>query len=526
MQTVLTEQEKSALRERAYADPVFFCKYFLQHLFKSEIPWFHRGILAILTRKCAFLERYGQLEKIISNFVYEQDDEIRPVFFYSNGKLCMSLGKYTELIIPRGFSKTTIAGIAVPLYEVLFQDHKFIVYVSESASHAEMQLDNVKRELESNEAIGLVFGVLRPDRGDGQKWRADFIETTTGIALAARGRGAQVRGLNHRGQRPTKIIVDDVEDKESVSTELQRLKTRTWAYGDLMPALPEADNSGTIVALGTVLHREALLLTWAKDPLWTVVRFGAYDREGDLLWPYLMDEKKLESKKASFARAGQLSTFYLEYHNEPRDPENAPFKEGWVTYAQPPADVPKFFSLYCDPAISKNRLADHSVIAVNAILAHGEIFTYESWGGLGLSPRDLVNKYFHFYEQYSRIGPCVCGIESTAYQAALVHLMQEEMARKGVWFEIAGVQHKTRKEDRILGILVPRYANGYIRHTRAFPELETQMLDFRRGADQKDDYVDAQAGSIGLLDPYAIVASPEYNGKLKDLEEITDDWRY
>lgn len=517
----LSPDEKSAIMERAYSDPVFFCRHFLGHLFKQEIPWFHRGIMAILTRKCQFLERYGELEKIIRNFVHEVDGELRQVFFYKDGRLTMAIGKYTELIIPRGFSKTTIAGIAMPLYQVVFQEHKFLVYVSESSTHAEMQLDNVKREIESNELIGLVFGELRPERQEGQKWRADFIETRSGIALAARGRGSQVRGLNHRGQRPTLIIVDDVEDKESVSTEAQRAKCRTWAYGDLMPALPEAENTGTIVALGTVLHKEALLQTWAKDPLWTVVKFGAYDKDGALLWPYMMDEKKLESKKGSFARAGQLSTFYLEYHNEPRDPENAPFKESFITYASPAPTFSRFFGIYCDPAISKNRTADHSVIAVNSMIENGHIFTQESWGNVGLSPREVVDKYFEFAATYMAVGPCMFGVESNAYQAALIHIMQEEMARKNIWFEIMPVHHKARKEDRIIGVLVPRYANGYIQHTRCFPELETQMLDYRRGVDQKDDYLDAQAGSISLLDPYALAASPAYQNKLPKM----DEWR-
>lgn len=517
----LTPAEKDAILLRACEDPVFFCRHFFGHLFKTEIPWFHRGILAVLTKKCAFLERYGEVAKIMRNFVYERNGENYPIFFYKDGKICMHLDKFAELIIPRGYSKTTIAGIAVPTYHVLFNEHKFLVYVSESSTHAEMQLDNVKRELEGNEQIKLIFGNLRPDRQDGQKWRADFIETNTGIALAARGRGAQIRGLNHRGQRPTLIIVDDVEDKESVSTEAQRLKTRTWAYGDLMPALPEAEGNGTIVALGTILNREALLLTWAKDPQWTVVRFGAFDKDGELLWPYMMDEKKLAAKKSSYAQAGQLSTFYLEYHNEPRDPETAPFKDGWIVYAVPEVDVPRYFSIYCDPAISSKRTADHAVIAVNAMVPNGQIYTHESWGGLGLAPRMLVDKFFEFGKQYSMIGPCLFGVESNAYQAALIHLIVEEMARHNFYFEVTAVNHKTKKEDRILGILTPRYASGYIKHIRSFPELETQMMDFRRGVEQKDDYLDAQAGSIALLDPYANVASPQYTNKLPPLEE----WR-
>src|SRR5690606_14794172 len=111
--------------------------------------------------------------KILRNFVCERDGVQQQVFFWKDGQLCMSVSKYTLLIIPRGFSKTTIASIAVPLYEILFRDHQYFACVSEAGAHAEMQLDNVKRELEGNEQIKLLFGNLRPERSDSEKWRAD-----------------------------------------------------------------------------------------------------------------------------------------------------------------------------------------------------------------------------------------------------------------------------------------------------------------------------------------------------------------
>ena len=60
-----------------------------------------------------------------------------------------------------------------------------------------------------------------------------------------------------------------------------------------------------------------------------------------------------------------------------------------------------------------------------------------------------------------------------------------------------------------MGILQPRYAAGYIAHIRRFPELEAQLLDFRPGIEQHDDYIDSEAGAIALLDPYAAHAVGE-----------------
>lgn len=505
----ITRKQKVALAKKGYRDPVFFCKWFLPELFPDNIPWVHRGLLAILTGQVKFLETYGEVDKLISNFIWERDEEKHSIFGYESGKLTMTLQRFTLIMLPRGFAKTTIAGIAVPLREVLYEDCPFTVYVSESGTHARMQLNNVKREMCDNARVKSVFGDLRPALKDDQKWSEDFFETRTGMAMAARGRGAQVRGLLHRANRPKKIIVDDVEDAESVETEVQRTKTRTWAYADLMPALPRVGEGGTIIALGTLIHRDALLETWRKDPKWTVVKMGAVDKEGELLWAANMNHEDLKIEKASYTRAGMLHVYYMEYFNEVRAPETQIFKEEFFKYG--PAEGDLLTAIYCDPAISKARRADSTVIHVAAMSQKGQIWFLESWGKKGADPRETVDKYFELSARYNCIRH---GVESNAYQAALIHIMKEEMFRKHQYFEIEPVTHKTKKEDRIIAVLVPRYASGYITHVHRFVDLEIQALDFQRGMDQDDDYLDAAAGCVALLDPFAAQAAGE-----KDLTE-------
>jgi len=509
----LTHEQIQTLRIRGYQDPVWFCRYFLNHIFPDPIPWVHRGLLAILTGRCGFLPRYGELDKICSNFVYSPPDDpeaTRHIFrIERKGKprLKMDLGRYTLVMMPRGFAKTTIAGVAVPIMETLYQDIKVGVYVSEAGPHARMQLNNVKRELSENFRIISIFGKLKPELSDSKKWTEEFFETKTGVAWGARGRGSQIRGFNHQGHRPDKIICDDLEDKESVATEAQREKTREWTYGDLLPALPEMNPNATIVMLGTLLHPEALLETLAQDPLWTVVRFGCTDAQNDLLWPQNMSAEKLRIRKESYARAGQLHVFYMEYFNESRAPETQKFRKEYFHYGPVPADpVPVATSIYCDPAISKRDTADDSVIAVCSMCADGRIFLREAWGGRGISPRELVDKYFELAILYK----CTHhGVESNAYQAALVHLLREEMFRKHHYFEVEPVTHSSRKSERILGILQPRFANGYIWFTQHFRKMETQLLDYHPEADLHDDYPDALAGAIALLDPHAALAADQ-----------------
>jgi phage terminase large subunit-like protein len=520
---MIKKEDIKQIAKNAYEDPVYFCKTFLPHLFPGEIPWVHRGVLAVLTRRTDFLHYYGDIDKIVRNFVYERDGKQIPIFRKrEDGSLYMVLGRYTLIMLPRGFAKTTLAGNAVPLYDILYGEQPFAVYVSETATHAQMQMDNIKRELESNDRIKAVFGSLRPGRDASARWAQDAFETTTGMAMAARGRGGQIRGLKHGPHRPKKIIFDDLEDKESVSTEEQRKKTRTWFYGDVMPALPELDPEATIVGLGTLLHPDALLTYLERDPQWTVIKFGVRDRDGDWLWKENINSQKYEIKKRSAILAGELSTFIMEYDNVYKSDESSKFRQDMIKYADPPPRSELQVAVYCDPAISQSADADYTTIIAIGMDTKGGLWVLDVLMKRGMTPREQVDAYFDFLLRWR---PQQAGIESNAYQQALVHLVREEMFRKKFYMEIIPVKYSTKKTERINAILQPRYASGYIKHVRRFPELEAQLLDFPNA--KHDDGPDAAAGCIALLDPYAPMAAGEDLGKdqYEPLSKVLGNWR-
>lgn len=524
---VLTEEERFNLAAACYADPVLFCRTFLEHWFPSDIPWVHRGILAILCRKTDFLLRYGEIDKIESNFVYaldptRKDSPLGKIFIVERNsegtpvKIDLVVKRYTLLQMPRGFAKTTLAN-AANLYDIEYHDCKFPLYVSETGNHARMQLGNVKRELETNAMLNLVFGNKVPGRQDAEKWTEDQIMTLDGISLVARGRGGQVRGLNINAQRPDKVLIDDLEDKESVSTAEQLTKTRTWFFSDLKPVLPKLDPNARLIMLGTLLHADALLQTLQKDPEFTSIVFGALDRQGEPLWRENMDEEKLEKEKASYALAGNLSEFYMEYMSKLSDEKTAKFRREFFHYTPNPEVVAKAIAI--DPAIANSATADSTTLAVVGIGAKGIITVLDVVGQKGMSPREQIDTYFDLITKWD---PDRFGVEAIAYQRALIHFMQEEMFRRKRYFEIVPLKYNTSKTERILGILQPRYASGYIHHARIFPELEAQLLDFGQG---HDDYPDVVSQAVSLLDPYAAQAATDdlAADTMEPLEDL-DDW--
>jgi hypothetical protein len=543
----LDQETRLEVVRRGLIDPHFFCKFFLETWFPLPMPWIHRGILAILTRRCEFLlnfdEHYGirELKKIIAHFSWKDDpnnseSQEHAIFSLSEKdgalSISMTLGKHTLIMLPRGLSKTTLAN-AVNIWYALYQECPVFAYISEAQTHASQQLTNVAHQLTGNPKILAIFGSVKPEERSGKRWSESegFIQTNTDVSFIARGRGSQIRGANIDAVRPHRILVDDVEDKESVKTFEQRQKTKEWFFGDVLPALPKLVEDVSVTALGTLLGPETLLTVLSRDPSWTVVVFGAVDKDGEPLWENWMSLEKLELEKQSYASKGLLHIYYLEYFNTVRNAENQKFKVEYIIHEPISMEDAPHRAIAIDPAITKRKKGCPTAIAVVGMRKNGIIQVLDYWQKLGATPREQVDQYFAMKVKWKTTKQ---GVESAAYQAALIHLLQEEMFRKGkelgpgAYFEITPITHSStdQKESRVEGILQPRYASGYVRHQRRFVELETQLQDWPNGL---KDGPDVLAMGVSLLDDFAAVAAGDESAQ-KDqyppLDELFGgEWR-
>lgn len=514
----LSPGECADLRAKAFRDPIWFLNEFLPDWFPTEVPWVHVGIAAIVLRRTDFIPS-RHWDKIISNFLYEEtpgapSTKMLPLFWREVDAvtgavtLCLTVTPYVMIMMPRGYSKTTLINGLV-IFATLHGELEFGCYLGETGLHANNQLGNIKRELESNPRINAVYGCLASGRQDPGKWTEDQIETTTGRYFVARGRHGQVRGLNINAKRPDWILGDDIEDKESVATPEQRKKARDWVYEDVMPAIAALNPNSRIIFFGTLLHKEAVLRTLSLDPQFTSIVFGAEDRQGELLWPLMMDKAKLAVKKASFIKVGNLAGYYREYYNLLRDDDSAKFKQKYIHHVWVPDEQIFRRAMAIDPAISPAKRSDFCAFAVVGMSAGGRIAVLHSSGERGLTPRQQVDRYFELHFEFGLTAADYHSIEANAYQMALVHLVTEEMFRKRTYFEVTPVTRGRQEGDKITrveGILQPRYAAGYVLHRVPFPHLEQQLLDW---PNDKLDLPDCLAQAIALLDPTAPMASVE-----------------
>lgn len=543
--------DRDAIAREFLADPVLMARTILPHWFGRPMPWVHRGIIALALRRTDFLLNFSEekwaegepapwtladLKKIEKHFVHKGVKLFTIVYNDEGAPIRVDLITSDKVIVvmPRGFSKTTLFKF-IQLYKILFGLTQFLVYVSETGPHAAAQVEDIKRELSENENILAIWGNLVPERSDREKWTEGEIETKTGVFVVCRGRGGQVRGLNRNSMRPSDILFDDLEDLESVGTDHQRAKCLTWFRSDVERAKRLVGQPTQFFGIGTILHYEALIPQLMKDDSWIVVVFGAIDLDGDALWPHAMSLDDIEKEKLAYTATSSLASFYREVMSTLISEETQSFKPSYIRHQS--VDRKDFIAvaLAMDPAISKKKGASKCAYGVVGMTTAGRLVVLEAWGERGMSPRRQVDEYFNMALKWSTTHH---GIEGIQYQESLIHLVQEEMFRKGrihgpgaYLGEITSIKHgaEQNKEGRIKGILQPRYASGYVTHDRVFKDYELALLDF---PNSQLDIPDAVAMAISLLDNFAgLAGGPELYDETKslsledDLELEDADWR-
>lgn len=534
------------LAARCYRSRVEFCRIFLPDWFPKKMPWVHRGILALLTGKTEFLLDFGEeqwrdevaawtpkdLEKILTNFVEEGSGKpiFRVVLEDGEPHIVIDAKESVGVIMPRGSSKTTLVN-ANNLADIVYQDENFFLYVSETGGHAERQLSTIKMQLEDNdgvpenELLNLVFGNHKPSRQSPLKWTENYIETLKGVMVGAVGRGGQVRGFGKNAKRPGKIIFDDIEDEESVESPTQRAKTSKWFFNGARPAKRKG---GRDIIMGTLLHTDGILNKVMKHREFTVVRFGAIDKQGDALIEWYLTLPQIEEMRLAAAEVNELAGFYLEYMSEYKDDDARAFPENKLVYVMKGLEVFQAMSLALDPAISEDRKADMAALACVGIENGGAKHVIESFGKIGMDSDAMLDEFFRMHFLYMKHLPHEnrkYGIEAIAFQRVLIPMARAKMVElskkhgSSAYFDIQPIFHgKVGKVPRVQGILKPLIWSGHLTFQHNYGPMHTQLTDWPKGL---KDLPDVVAMAIALLDPYVLLGLGDDETVEQDLTKDT-----
>ena len=394
------------------------------------------------------------------------------------------------IIVPRGHGKTTWARIDI-LHDICYAHEDFLVLVASTMTDAQASFAFVKTQLEVNDRLIMVFGDLVPriEVYRRRKWSDSHFETANGVICIARGAG-KGRGLNIKGKRPKKIVVDDIENDEQVRSKMRRDKLMHWLMHVIIPSLDP--KRGRMKMIGTVLHYDCLILKMYEK--FGGIRRAAIEDDqgrasmtGTIIFPEVFTRELLDERRKDMG----TFAFAQEYLNEPMSDENSDVKMDWIKRraALGPLEKDgkplwKFYSVL-DPAISTKQTADESAIVTIAakikqypdddlklVVVSAE---HGQWGMTGTiqQSKRIYDRYVH--EKF--------GCETVAFQEGLRQMLNSN----GVPAMSVNPKSKDKRSRlmRVIGLI----EFGNVEFLGSCEDLITQLVQFPNA--DRDDIVDA-----------------------------------
>lgn len=260
------------------------------------------------------------------------------------------------VIVARDHAKTTSVCVMLILWLLINKVEESILLITAKGLGEDI-IGKIRRTLETNKALRLIYGQLVPIENAGkskiEKWRQRELQLLNGTEIKAITKGEPIRG-----RRPTKVFIDDPQEKKDVKNPRLAIEFYNWIWTTVYPVLSD---SGSMVVLGTVLSDNCfvnMLKQDAKAKDFRLIEYRAildfdpdkdvefYDapdgtrgvrfKKGVSLWPSRWPIEKLER------RAGKMGwlEFKQEYLNIPMVINSAPvFRNEYKLVVVEPIEV-------------------------------------------------------------------------------------------------------------------------------------------------------------------------------------------
>ena len=390
------------------------------------------------------------------------------------------------LIFPREHAKTVKYNEEYILKEVLSKPGSYALILRESEQDAVENVKSIKTEIEENPFIAADFG----DQV-GKTWTDLDIFLANGSRVRGAGKKASLRGTKKGDQRPTHVVMDDIQKLENIESALGRDRDWRWV---LTTVLPVGTVGTQYLIVGNKIHRDGIIARAEKNAAWRTVFYQAWrDTERTKpLWPEFWPPKRLRSKELELGR----TEFEREFMNNPRDSESAIFDEKDFTFEDPPVPVNDLERIYAwvDPAQGKKD-SDISAIAVLGSWM-GTIYVLEAW----MERKGVVKTIDAGYSMAETIDINQFGIENNTYRDLMNDRLKQEREDRGSSLPWKTFVSTKSKQIRIAKLEAP-IQTGTLKFARKLKEsvLIQQFLDYHAHRDDEDDGPDAVAGAYSMF---------------------------
>lgn len=376
--------------------------------------------------------------------------------------------RLVNLICFRGSSKTTRLRTFASK-RIAYGISRTILYIGASEKDAIRSVTWLRNQMERNKLWTQTFG-LKP----GRKWDETQIEiehTTFGhtIAILAAGITGSLRGINFDDYRPDLIIVDDPQTDETAATEEQRNKISDLILGAVKNSLaPATEEPNAKLAMAiTPQHSQDVSQQALKDDQWTSRVFPCWTKETMHLplteqlssWEERYPTADLRKDKQSALSRNKLSIFTREMECRLISPETSAFRPSWLNIRSLPDSAPRG----CFAVLGIDPVPPPSARELSKGLAGKDWETHYVWGrhngeyhlldyarNKGHDPSWSIATAFSLARKW-RIVRMV--FDAVAYQKTLKWIFEQEMKRRGVYYQMVPIADGMAKYARITGTM-------------------------------------------------------------------------
>lgn len=414
------------------------------------------------------------------------------------------------VVAPREHGKSTLSSFAIPTWSAVYEKKKFVLFISANSDTAENFLKKTQKALESA-AIVEDFGNLK-----GDTWNNEEINLNTGIWVCCTGWKSGLRGMN-KDTRPDLIILDDLEDKQTMESPALREKLEK-AFREEIGRLGYYKTD--YFYIGTLLAEDALLAQVIQDPSWKVLFYKCvtsfpehdelWDRwraiyrniENDnrfndayqfylqnkdvmlagaeVLWPGRFPDNEMEYQGAYYnvmlnrEKWGE-DAFWKEDQNEPRSSKGEIFHT-MLSWSEFPKDIPLVLAI--DPSEGKG---DSSAFVVGGCYKSGYIVRDGFLMPYG--PEKTVEFAIALIKMYPEIYEVV--VEENLFRELLRKYLKDEMIKKRLLRHIVPVRNTKNKHARIMQ-LEPLVNGGSILFNSANEKYNDEVARYKFGVAHDD----------------------------------------
>lgn len=438
--------------------------------------------------------------------------------------------KRTMILMPRGHLKSATVTVGWAVQQVCKNPNVRILIGSETNSKAKDFLRQIRDIFEKNERVNHLYGdhVRKTSR-----WTDDEITSALRTSTSVKEPTVFTTGTDQTrtGTHADIVVLDDPVSYTNINTKEAREKTLKW-YREIANNI--LDPGGILVVIGTRWHF-ADIYQYILDELADVFQVFHHQALTDDAYSILRKDISLEEKQKLIKKtdilfpekftvqqlweiySGNSNEFFNnQYMNKIVDSEDADFKEKDIQFYDP-ADKLPYLNQYIaiDPAISET--GDFTAIICVGIDEDNKWYVLE-YENDHMKPDEIIRRTF---EMYHRHPARKIGIETAAYQKALVYGFKDEIKKKGIHLPLVEVSRGGRgaltKEQRILS-LQPVVSQKRLHLQKGMIELREQLRTFPRS--RNDDLIDSLATVNEIAVGFRRLKG--YNNKQESREEKDD----